>query len=203
MNVSGNALNVALQSIIDGVDDSHPIRKAVKRCVSAWGEPPGPGDAKRLRRCLRSRGDSSCSIPRFVTAGWGDRFRQDLRDAGLDIRDVDERTILLARPWRPRWRTNEIWDPPPRDRRTPDEASAAEPWLRWWPQWRSQAQKEALWSVLHLPEGGTAQVVLPTGAGKSLCFQALHGLAGGGQVNLLVVPTVALALDQERRFAEL
>jgi ATP-dependent DNA helicase RecQ len=65
----------------------------------------------------------------------------------------------------------------------------------------SPGQQEAVRSAFFAPEGSTVIVNIPTGAGKALAFQfpALQHASGGGFV-LVVVPTTALAIDQEERF---
>jgi hypothetical protein len=51
-----------------------------------------------------------------------------------------------------------------------------------------------------LPPGATLVVNLPTGAGKTLAMLAAAETAPPGMTSVLVVPTVALALDHERRY---
>lgn len=60
--------------------------------------------------------------------------------------------------------------------------------------WKSFAQKEGAWITLIAEKGSTTLVVLPTGMGKSLCFQLLPIFSSG--LTVVVVPTVALAMDQ-------
>jgi len=64
----------------------------------------------------------------------------------------------------------------------------------------SAAHKQAVRSVLSCPAGSTLIINLPTGAGKSTV--ALAPVFSGDGVSVMVVPTVALALDQERRVRE-
>lgn len=59
-------------------------------------------------------------------------------------------------------------------------------------------QQAAVRSVLTMPEGATLAVNLPTGSGKSLCAQLPAAMGDReGRLTVVVVPTVALALDQE------
>lgn len=114
---------------------------------------------------------------------------------------------LYATPFRPSWLQNNAIDekfgidPRPEERRC-DESFPAEPYLHFlgYPRWQSQAQKEATWMMLRAPSGSTSLVALPTGSGKSLCFQAVARFSTG--VTIVIVPTVALAIDQWRSASE-
>jgi ATP-dependent DNA helicase RecQ len=68
----------------------------------------------------------------------------------------------------------------------------------------SPGQQTAVRVALLMPPASTALVLLPTGAGKSLIFHttALIGISES-TLTVVVVPTVALAKDQELRFREL
>jgi superfamily II DNA/RNA helicase len=68
----------------------------------------------------------------------------------------------------------------------------------------SRGQREALRAMFHLPTGVTLLANLPTGSGKSLLGQAAALVQGGlGKMTIVVVPTVALALDQMRRMKQM
>lgn len=62
--------------------------------------------------------------------------------------------------------------------------------------YRGPGQTLAVRSALHMPRDRTLIVVLPTGEGKSLVFQALAA-ANTEELVAVAVPTVALALDHE------
>jgi ATP-dependent DNA helicase RecQ len=108
---------------------------------------------------------------------------------------------LIARSYERDWDTgagiSSVLDAPPIVV-VPDETAPAEPWLELFPghsTWRSLAQKQACWTALTAPEGGTTLIALPTGAGKSLAFQVATRYAVG--LTLVIVPTIALALDHK------
>tara|TARA_Y100001968_G_C19453232_1_gene770238 strand:+ start:856 stop:3426 length:2571 start_codon:yes stop_codon:yes gene_type:complete len=72
--------------------------------------------------------------------------------------------------------------------------------------YKSPGQRNALNSSLLMKEGDTIIVNLPTGTGKSIIPQAitLMNIKNNNLgIVLVVVPTIALALDQERRIKEL
>lgn len=127
--------------------------------------------------------------------------------------------VLEAEPFAPSWLQEKkvVLDQPPEDRRvderipgerylcslgvgkplTKDEAEKA---LQNPPKWLSPAQKESAWTALTAPPRSTTLLALPTGSGKSLCFQLLTRFGSG--LTVVVVPTVALAIDQHRSACE-
>lgn len=70
--------------------------------------------------------------------------------------------------------------------------------------YRTRSQRDAIRSILTAPKGATLVVNLPTGTGKSFCAQlpSLIEKSSSG-ITVVVVPTVTLALDQERAMSEL
>lgn len=167
----------------------------VWRLGHAWTGPFGPDEAVLVRQAVRNTGTHIfCpTVPDAIMA--------QLRAAGLH---VDAAARLLANPWLPPWldcghldETAGV-DAPVR-LRVPNEAVTAESYLAQsfgYSHWKSQALKEACWKVHDAPAGSTILVALPTGSGKSLCFQFLARFSAG--LTLVVVPTVALAIDQYR-----
>lgn len=71
------------------------------------------------------------------------------------------------------------------------------------PAYTGPGQREAIRALMHLPAGTTLIANLPTGSGKSLLAQIPPLLGSQGNLTLVIVPTVALAIDQGRRMAEL
>ena len=68
-------------------------------------------------------------------------------------------------------------------------------------RYRSRAQKSAIQTALTAPDGSSLMVSMPTGAGKSLLFQApvlLWRESVPGACAVVIVPTIALAEDHER-----
>lgn len=151
----------------------------------------GPDETVLLRQALRWSGQPHLLVDRPAPPppgldGW-------LRKAGVSWSAAGH---IHAEPYTPDWLKDPGWSDEPPRRRSLQETIPAEPYLRTlgYDSWRSPAQKQAAFSVLRMPPGRTGVVVLPTGAGKSLCFQLLPRFSAG--LTLVVVPTVALAIDQ-------
>lgn len=173
---------------------------AVGRFFVAWAQAGelGADQAVLLRQALRWLRVSSL----FLGAGTSltPEFVSRLAQAGVDTAPGGELHVRrFAPPWSP---DVADCDEPPQER-APDESFAAEAYLRsiGYTRWRSQAQKEAAWATLRAPLGSTRIVVLPTGSGKSLCFQLLPRFSPG--LTVVVVPTIALAIDQQVNAARL
>ena len=70
--------------------------------------------------------------------------------------------------------------------------------------YHAEGQREAVRALFQMPIGETLIANLPTGSGKSLLAQAPVLVEGmEGSLTVVVVPTVALALDQARRMVKL
>ncbi len=132
-------------------------------------------------------------------------------DFGLDPepRNVDV-TRIRAAPWLPRWL--ECGSVPAVDHDVSDlrvvrrdESVYGDPFLRLIDQdfktYRTPGQRAAVRSALLAPAGSTLVVNLPTGGGKTLAMLAPAFTAStSNAVSVIVVPTVALAIDQQRRY---
>lgn len=156
-----------------------------------------------LRRwSLRDRRDSRLATAPLISA----RLRAAAGSVGLrEIRP----DVWAAKPWQPDWL----------DPGTPDAAAVAgtsrgkrfqsaelpaDPFFKHHighRQYRTPGQRAACRAVVSMPHGSTIIAMLPTGSGKTevaLCLAEQHRHS----VTLIVVPTVALAYDFERRFRD-
>jgi len=147
-----------------------------------------------------------------VPAGHGWPSSQEWDAHALDVMPAGpDALILTAQPWHPDW-----LDPADagvfhdaftgKQVRTPG-ACPADPFVAdatGFDAYSSSGQCEAIRAVFLMKAGETLLVNLPTGSGKSLVGQApalVRKLAGA--LTVFIVPTVALALDQERAMAKL
>lgn len=134
-------------------------------------------------------------------------------DFGLDAQPRKGAvTRIRATPWRPHWLGCDSVLAVDHDvsslrvvRR--DEAVAGDPFLtlidQEFMEYRTPGQRAAVRSALLAPAASTLVVNLPTGGGKTLAMLAPAVTASTiGSVSVVVVPTVALALDQQRRYTK-
>lgn len=193
-----------------------PQRRLVEVLAGRGPVSAGPADrAVLLRHVLRGQdelagidgGDSVTLAP-----VWNFPAAPVLREFGFDVHENPDGSMRLhAQRWRPDWL--------PGSGSTPVDAAAftlaprrgfhpvpGDPCLSVAGRdaYLCAGQREAVRAALAAPAGATLVVNLPTGGGKSLCahLPALLG-AEQGKLTVVVVPTVALALDQERSLAGL
>jgi superfamily II DNA/RNA helicase len=132
---------------------------------------------------------------------------------GMEVTAEGGYQRVFARRWRPSWLDIDSGDPAAAAFRGAHLSSLG-PLVR--PQadpfltsatgldcYRSTGQREAVRAVLATPPGATIIGNLPTGTGKSLVGYVPALVPGGDGTTVMVVPTTALALDQERAFNEL
>jgi len=147
-----------------------------------------------LRQCLRLIPDTQKIITPYIH----DSIKDFLPKVGI-IHDLSG--LVTAIPFTPDWLDeypHPVVDVVANNQLiTSSEAIPSEPWLvrgLGRTSWRSQAQKELAWLALNSELNSTVLIGLPTGAGKSLIFQACSCFEDG--MTIIVVPTVALAIDQ-------
>ena len=119
---------------------------------------------------------------------------------------------IWASPWVPSWVRDATSAPPHVDidtaleRRLSSEPRAADPFfteLTGHESYFSDGQRLAVRAVITSAPDSTTLVVLPTGSGKTAVAHATALLAHRRGTALVIVPTTALALDQERAFRDL
>jgi ATP-dependent DNA helicase RecQ len=119
--------------------------------------------------------------------------------------------VLSDRPWTPDWLSgsDRVFPEPPlvgeKAERRNYAAVTGDPFLAevGHETYQSIGQREAIRSILTAPKNATLVINLPTGSGKSLCAHLPAQLKSQPRgVTIVIVPTVALAIDQERAFRE-
>lgn len=173
---------------------------AVSRFLLSWAQTGelGADQAVLLRQALRWSGCTSLMVG--PSPAKNPNFIRHLAKSGIEWDSTGE---LHLSPFVAAWLAEvTTCDEPPTERAL-DESFPAEAFLGsvGYQRWRSPAQKEAAWATLRAPPGSTRVIVLPTGAGKSLCFQLLPRFSAG--LTVVVVPTIALALDQQANAARM
>ncbi|MDB4458731.1 helicase-related protein [bacterium] len=210
-----NSIQIFRKSLEDGhppsdlfekpTEPNPPLDAAVWRFLKSWDDAGGLGadQAVLFRQVMRWGGNGV----RVNLSNLEADFTTLLGSCGVT---VDATGIVNTEPFLPAWIRND---------ELPDDGIDAEPTYRQdrqrlpaehylnvlqrssrqgtyqgFDHWKSSAQKEGAWLTVNANPGSTNLVVLPTGMGKSLCFQLLPIFSGG--LTVVVVPTVALAMDQ-------
>jgi ATP-dependent DNA helicase RecQ len=167
----------------------------------------GPADIIGLthqvlrREALCQAGDPALTLP--VGTPWPSR--EAWRRHGFEVLPDDREVTVFARPWTPTWLQYDA-DPAepataamPRHRWRPASADPFFTELRGVATYRTVGQQSAVRAVVSSPPGATTAINLPTGSGKSAVAIVPALLRPAmGRVTVVVVPTVTLALDQER-----
>ena len=189
----------------DGSADAAVLLRQVLRCDDVRRNPCEPG---------RSADAEARATSAWLDVPHSQSFPPDYRwsDFGLDAQPRrGALTRIRATPWTPRWldcASVPAVDHDVSDLRMVrrDESVGGDPFLAHIDQdfttYRTPGQRAAVRSALIAGAGSTLVVNLPTGGGKTLAMLAPAVTAAtGGSVSVVVVPTVALALDQQRRYA--
>ena len=220
-----------VQSLLNRLADGQQIEVSDRisgALQSASIEHGGSADAavllRQVLRCDDVRrnvggADSGTDADIRATPAWFDvphsrLFPRNYRwsDFGLD---ADTRngtsTRIRAAPWTPRWLDCDSGlavDHDVSDLRVVrrDESVCGDPFLSLidedFTTYRTPGQRTAVRSALVASAGSTLVVNLPTGGGKTLAMLAPAVTASAsGSVSVVVVPTIALAIDQQRRYA--
>lgn len=171
-------------------------------------------DVRRMQDIARSGGNDDLA----ASSAWFDVPHSDIFPANFpwegfgfvaQVR-TGSATRIRAAPWTPRWLDCDKDSAVDEDVSSlrvvrPDESVRGDPFLAdidaGISDYRTPGQRAAVRSALLAPPGSTLVVNLPTGGGKTLAMLApAVTVSAGTSVSVVVVPTVALALDQERRY---
>ncbi|MBD1882831.1 protein DpdF [Microcoleus vaginatus] len=191
---------------------SEGCQRGLLDALAAVGTPDAPkkGDiAALVRHLLRREDELQGGMPQTIKVPRTSSFpnREIWRQSGINILgEGSDYYLISADPWQPNWLDfSEQYHPDnpvfKEETRREYVDVAGDPFLELvnLQKYRSVGQREAIRAVLTAPESATLVINLPTGSGKSLCAQlpALLRSQNAG-VTVVVVPTTALALDQER-----
>lgn len=210
-----DSIQIFLQALKDGhapselfqkpFEPKYPLDSAVWRFLRSWQESEvlGEDQAVLFRQVMRWGGDGVRASLANIESG----FRETLSSCGVSL---DATGIANASPFKPEWIRDDVLPSNGLDAepiyRQDSQRLASEHYIsvlqrsfgvgtsQGFDHWKSAAQKEGAWLTVNANPGSTNLVVLPTGMGKSLCFQLLPIFSGG--LTVVVVPTVALAMDQ-------
>ena len=163
-----------------------------------------------VRQVLRRASVRDGGDYRLVVSSEAGLRREHWESAGVTaIEAAHGATMLQAAPWQPLWL----------GRTTVDAAAGAgtaagiralhdnlpaDPFFSdatTYQTYRTAGQRAAVRAALSMPESATLIALLPTGSGKTEVATTLARLARR-QTTIIVVPTVSLAYDFERRFRE-
>ena len=155
-----------------------------------------------LRQIVRTFG------PIRLNSGFWSLLRGEAAKFKLIEETLDENTVqIIADNWKAHWLPDseriDNFEPRRVNETAPGDGliNAMHPL---WTTYRSEAQKAAVDAWMFAAPGSTTLVTLPTGEGKSLCtillpwFDAQGGTSAKG-TTLVIVPTVALAHDQQKQ----
>ena len=204
-------------SCVDGEAPTDARRRACDAMAALLQGETGPGDVASLVRQVlledeaRFGGRPSLRLPR--ERPWP--VERDWRQVGCLVHTSGDRLIVEAEPWMPstgesendhlaRTQFEEVYRGPQSRHKRSLEAVKGDPFWRravGHDYYLSIAQRQAARAVALSARGSTVLVVLPTGRGKTEVIWAPALLAGSG-VTIVVVPTIVLALDMERRTRE-
>ena len=206
-----------LVKIIDGDeagDDDLLVRLVDTIADLTPSRPPSADLPVLMRQALRVL-EGGSQVPEEVTvpgpaAGWPTESQWRRSDVKATPQP-DGTMRLRCREWKPAWLPggeeqsieDALYDAPNLARKrppTPGDPCVGEAMGFGEPHtYTGPAHKQAVRAALAAPEGSTLAVLLPTGAGKSTVALAPAFLTPGNSLSVVVVPTISLALDLERK----
>jgi ATP-dependent DNA helicase RecQ len=212
MTDSFTELQKILETATISNDISHFTEPCHRRLLDALVDGAvSPGDIASLVRYVLRREDEKQggSSPVVINVSRKAPFpeRKIWEQSSITIYNEDDREYytISARPWKPEWLEfgKDSPDKPifKEELRRNYDYVAGDPFLKivGLDKYRSVGQRSAIQGILTAPSDATLIINLPTGSGKSLCahLPALLNSQYRG-VSVVVVPTTALAIDQEK-----
>ncbi len=195
----------------------------LRRALLAFSSDPqsvSKGDLAGLVRHVLRRGtlcsDSDYLLTVPTRTGWPDENLWKESHVDVVCRDDDSFRLRTPIAWKADWLVHS-------DTYSPFEASFREENRRkGWPTsphlpldtalehglklpfngYQGPGQRLAIRSAFFMKPGGTLVVNLPTGTGKSLVAWASALLASPRELTVMITPTIALAIDQEKQLRE-
>lgn len=200
------ALGLA-QAALDGKEIHAGADTLLDRFIQSLSS-SGAGDRAVLTRHLLRRTamrDQAAHPSLLVPTGKGWPSLSDWGVYGCIAAPIGDRIRVSAQAWSPRWISGtsdpaaEAFAETPR--RDFGAHASGDPFLSTLghTDYLAGGQREAVRAALTSPPGATLLVVLPTGAGKTTVIHALAAADRRPGTVVVVVPTVALAIDQDRR----
>ena len=158
-----------------------------------------------IRQKLVHGADERLSVP--TAMGWPSKH--DWQHAGFEV--LEHRTGLTIQPKDAKleWLNTQadifqdVFLQIASPERSPIQADPFYKRLMKWAAYNAEGQREAVRTLLHAPLEHLIIANLPTGSGKTVLAQLPALLNPVGRFVLVIVPTVALALDQARRMSAL
>ena len=169
------------------------------------GSKAGPDLVALVRSLCVGRGYVAVDAP--IGRTWPSRAEWESASFSVEeLHDGEPRFSVRPNAWSPKW-ADGVYHPDAaaamQEPRRRVEALTPDPFLPkasgGMQSYRSSGQRDAVRAVLSSPPGSTILAVLPTGAGKTL-VASVAGYLAQSDLTVIVVPTVSLALDLERRF---
>jgi len=209
----------------DDMADARFTDELFSRCRDAiLAAPAGnatPLDVAVLVRQVMRRGSERDRSPLRLVLGPLDRIAVDhetWRKVGVTVLPGSGgRPLLTAEPYRPPWLVSDAAAPSTvvdaaaaagtvaGRRVVPGPPLTADPFFltaTHYSHYSTPGQRSAVRAAVSMPDGATLIAELPTGSGKTEVALSLTPLSHG-QTVIIVVPTIALAYDLERRFRNL
>ena len=200
-----DALDVVTAAADDAPNETDRWRLAgLQRCLRSILDATAFADKGALLREVTRLADGSLTLPMEGSGLTADELPK-LAQFGLDARlEASDRLALLLTDSDPLPEAIAHalrLDPVPR---RPYETAVGDALLRRYTRYdtyRTPTQKAAIRALVTMPPAATLSVTMPTGAGKSLIFQAAvqwWRQFNPGACVAVIVPTIALAQDHER-----